>query len=90
MKLAFPIFALGFSLFATPLFGADYPNKTLLVEPADLAKADVAKTFVILDACEKAKYEVGHIPGSIWVDHAAWAKAFGEGTDAKGWSKRMH
>ena len=87
MKLAFPIFAL--ALFVTPSFAADYPNKTLLVEPADLAKPDVAKTFVILDAREKAKYEAGHIPGSIWVDHAAWAKAFGDGDHANAWSKRI-
>ena len=89
MKLTFPPLAIGLMLLAIPLFAADYPNKTLLVEPADLAKADVAKSFVILDAREKAKYEAGHIPGSIWVDHTAWAKAFGDGTDAKGWSQRI-
>ena len=88
MKFAFTI-ALGLALFAPPSFAADYPNKTLLVEPADLAKVEVAKSFVILDVREKAKYEAGHIPGSIWVDHAAWAKTFGEGEDANAWSQRI-
>ena len=89
MKLAFPPFALGITMFASPLFAADYPNKTLLVEPADLAKPAVAQSFVILDAREKPKYEAGHIPGSIWVDHAAWAKAFNGGEHANAWSKRI-
>ncbi len=87
--MKFQSVALGLALLATPSFAADYPNKTLLVEPADLAKADVARTFVILDAREKAKYEAGHIPGSIWVDHAAWAKAFGDADQANAWSKRI-
>ncbi len=87
--MKFPAFALGVALLASPLFAAEYPNKLLLVEPADLAKAEVAKTFVILDAREKAKYEAGHIPGSIWVDHAAWAKTFGEGEHANAWSQRI-
>jgi len=65
---------------------ADYPNELLLVEPAELAKA---KSFIVLDARAKAKYEAGHIPGSIWVDHAAWAKAFDAGENANAWSKRI-
>ena len=74
---------LSLGLLTSPVFAADYPNKDLLVEPGDL------KGFVVLDAREKAKFEVGHIPDSIWVDHTAWAKAFGDGTDAKGWSARI-
>ena len=75
--------------FATILLAAEYPNQKLLLEPAELAKPEVAKTFVILDARPKAQFEAGHIPGSLWVDHAAWAKAFGDGDDAKGWSARI-
>ncbi len=74
-------------LFGAPASAGDYPSKTLLVEPAELAKPK--STFLTVDAREKAKYEAGHIPGSVWVDHAAWAKAFGDGTDAKGWSERI-
>ena len=75
--------------FATILLAAEYPNQKLLLEPAELAQPEVAKTFVILDARPKAQFEAGHIPGSLWVDHAAWAKAFGDGDDAKGWSARI-
>ena len=75
--------------FATILLAAEYPNQKLLIDPAELAKPEVAKTLVILDARPKAQFAAGHIPGSIWVDHAAWAKAFGDGDDAKGWSARI-
>lgn len=66
-----------------------YPRPDLLIEPARLAKADVAKGFVILDAREKTKYDAGHVPNAVWVDHAGWAKAFGQGGDAKGWGGRI-
>ena len=66
-----------------------YPRSELLIEPARLAKADAARPFVVLDARERAKYKAGHIPNARWVDHAAWAKAFGHGKDAEGWSKRI-
>ncbi len=78
---------LGFA--ATFAVAADYPNKDLLVEPTDLVKPDFARGFQVLDARAKAQYEAGHLPGSVWVDHAAWAKAFGDGTDAAGWGTRI-
>ena len=77
------------SLAMPAAIAADYPKKNLLVEPAELAKPDVAKKFVILDARETPKYDAGHITGAISVDPAAWAKAFGDGTDAKVWSARI-
>ena len=89
MKFFQLLASIGILCFATNLIAADYPNQKLLVEPAELAKPEVAKSFVILDARAKAQYQAGHIPGSIWVDHTAWAKAFGEGTDATGWSARI-
>jgi len=67
----------------------DYPRQDLLVEPAALAKPETVKGFVILDARTKAKYESGHVPGARWVDHEEWAKGFGDGRDATGWSKRI-
>lgn len=67
----------------------DYPRPELLVEPAALAQPEAAKGFVILDAREKTKYQAGHVPSARWVDHADWAKAFGDGQDAAGWSKRI-
>src|SRR5258707_1205885 len=80
------------TLLGFPQFGPakdDYPHRKLLVEPADLAKADVAKESVILDARTRASYEQGHVPGARWVDPAAWAAGFGDGDDAEGWSKRI-
>lgn len=81
--------SLGLLGLAVVTAAAGYPNASLLVEPAELAKPEVAKTFLILDAREKAKFEAGHIAGSVWVDHSAWAKAFGNGDDSKGWSERI-
>lgn len=68
---------------------ADYPRSDLLVEPVALVKPETLKGFVVLDARPKAKYEAGHVPGARWVDHADWAKSFGNGQDAAGWSKRI-
>lgn len=66
-----------------------YPRSDLLVEPTVVAKGEEAKRFVVLDARDKAKYATGHVPGAKWVDHAEWAKSFGNGQDAAGWSKRI-
>jgi thiosulfate/3-mercaptopyruvate sulfurtransferase len=66
-----------------------YPRPELLVEPAQLAQPDVAQQFIILDARERPAYEQGHVPNARWVDAAAWAKAFGQGKDAEGWSQRI-
>lgn len=66
-----------------------YTCPDLLIEPSQLAKPDVAKQYIILDAREKSKYEKAHVPNARWVDHAAWAEAFDHGQDAKGWSKRI-
>jgi thiosulfate/3-mercaptopyruvate sulfurtransferase len=66
-----------------------YPQPELLMEPAQLAKPDVAKRYIILDARERQKYKQGHIPNARWVDHAAWGRTFGHGTDAEAWSKRI-
>jgi thiosulfate/3-mercaptopyruvate sulfurtransferase len=66
-----------------------YPRPELLVEPSQLAEPGVAQRFAILDARGRPDYEQGHVPNARWVDHAAWAKAFGQGQDAEGWSKRI-
>ncbi len=68
---------------------ADYPRPNLLVEPAALATPETLKGFVVLDARPKTKYDAGHLPSARWVDHAEWAKGFGDGQDATGWSKRI-
>jgi thiosulfate/3-mercaptopyruvate sulfurtransferase len=73
---------------ATAVHSADYPRPDLLVEPGGLTCPEAAR-FVILDAREKTKYTAGHVPGARWVDHAEWAKGFGDGQDAAGWAKRI-
>ena len=45
------------SLSTTLVMADQYPQASLLVEPAELAKPEVAKQFVILDARERIKYE---------------------------------
>jgi thiosulfate/3-mercaptopyruvate sulfurtransferase len=66
-----------------------YPRPELLMEPAELAKPEVAKKFHVLDARPWAKYKAGHIPGAFWVDHAAWSAAFNTDPAAESWGKRL-
>jgi thiosulfate/3-mercaptopyruvate sulfurtransferase len=66
-----------------------YPKADLLIEPTEIANSTRADLLLILDARGKGKYQDGHIPGAVVVDPVAWARAFGEGTDRSGWTKRM-
>jgi thiosulfate/3-mercaptopyruvate sulfurtransferase len=79
-----------FVLFGSRVTAAEtkYPHAEMLVEPNALAKAEIAKQFVILDAREQKLYDAGHVPGAVRVDAAAWAKAF-NGKDAEGGSARI-
>ena len=74
-----------------PVRAADetYFRHELLVEPAAIAKPEESKRFIVLDARPREKYLKGHASGARWVDHAEWAKGFGEGTDADAWDKRI-
>ena len=79
-------------LAAVPRLGAaekGYARPHLLIEPAELAKPDVARLVVILDARARKKYDAGHIPGARWVSFAEWTKAFQDGKDRDAWSKRV-
>jgi len=67
----------------------NYSRPELLIEPSQLAKPDVAKNYVVLDARSRTKYKESHVQDAIWVDHAEWAKAFGKGKDADAWSMRI-
>lgn len=69
--------------------GQRYPRAELLMEPAALAKPRTGGQFVVLDARPRKKYDDGRIPSAVWVDAADWAKAFGDGKDAAGWSTRI-
>ena len=66
-----------------------YPQPELLIEPAQLAVPENAKHYIVLDARNQQQYEQGHVPAARWVDHATWAKDFGAGTDAAGWSRKI-
>jgi thiosulfate/3-mercaptopyruvate sulfurtransferase len=66
-----------------------YARPYLLIEPAELAKPDAAKKFVILDARGKASYRAGHVPGAVHIDAPQWAKAFAKGQDRADWVKRV-
>ena len=89
-NLLLQLFALLVCIAITRRAGADtYPRQDLLVEPGQLAQLDIAKPFIILDARARAAYQQEHIPAARWVDHDTWAKAFGDGQDADGWSKRI-
>jgi thiosulfate/3-mercaptopyruvate sulfurtransferase len=67
----------------------EYPRKDLLIEAAVLARPEIAKQFVVVDARERKSYDKARIPGAVWVDTAAWAKTFKDGKDAPGWSARI-
>jgi thiosulfate/3-mercaptopyruvate sulfurtransferase len=83
------LFALLFAPLPVRADDEAYPSPNLLVEPGALAKPEESKKFVVLDARPREKYLKGHVPGARWVDHAEWAKGFGEGTDADAWGKRI-
>lgn len=67
----------------------EYPRGGLLVEPGTLAKPETARQFLVLDVRKREPYGESRIPGAVWVDVAVWAKAFGNGQDADGWSTRI-
>jgi thiosulfate/3-mercaptopyruvate sulfurtransferase len=66
-----------------------YPRPKLLIEPAQLAKAEAAKKFRALDARSSEKYQAGHIKGATWVDTAAWHKKFTARQDKTAWEKLL-
>lgn len=78
------------SLISAAVAAADkYARPHLLIETNELAKPDVARRLVILDARKKVAYQQSHIPGARWVDHDTWKSALGDGTDVQGWSRRI-
>jgi thiosulfate/3-mercaptopyruvate sulfurtransferase len=67
----------------------EYPRPELLLEPTALAKPEIAKQFIVLDARSQKAFDESRVAGARWVDAAAWAKAFKDGKDAQGWSARI-
>lgn len=67
---------------------AGYPNAQLLIEPNDLM--DHPAQFIVLDVRGRNLYDRSHHPGSVWVDVAAWSKAFNaKPDDSAEWSERL-
>ncbi|MCL6503536.1 MAG: sulfurtransferase [Pirellulales bacterium] len=66
-----------------------YARPQLLIEAATLAAATPDQSLVILDLRKPDEYNAGHVPGALWVDLDDWAKAFGNGEDAAGWTRRI-
>jgi thiosulfate/3-mercaptopyruvate sulfurtransferase len=66
-----------------------YARANLLVEPAELARPQTAKKYVVLDARGADAYTAGHVPGAVRVDARAWAKAFAAGQDRSDWTERI-
>ncbi len=77
-------------LFSTGLATAgNYPEPDRLVAAGELAKPAVAKRFRVLDTRTKEKYLAGHIPGALWVDYDAWAKALAAGASLPDWERTI-
>jgi thiosulfate/3-mercaptopyruvate sulfurtransferase len=66
-----------------------YPRAELLTEATELAKPDAARDLRVLDARPREKYDAGHVPGAVWVDHAAWSKLFAAGQERGPWAKKI-
>jgi thiosulfate/3-mercaptopyruvate sulfurtransferase len=83
------LFALLFAPLSLRAADETYHKPELLVEPAALAKPEEVKKLVVLDARSREKYLKRHVPGARWVDHAEWAKGFGDGKGVDAWGTRI-
>jgi len=68
---------------------ADYQQPNLLIEAAELAQPELAKSVRILDGRTRRIYSGRHIPGAVWVDLDAWDKAFRDRQDVSFWQKEI-
>jgi thiosulfate/3-mercaptopyruvate sulfurtransferase len=69
--------------------GKTYARPELLIEAAELAKADNAKKFRVLDTRPAKEWDKAHIPLSGSVDVGDWSKKFTKEQDAKLWEKQL-
>jgi thiosulfate/3-mercaptopyruvate sulfurtransferase len=65
-----------------------YPTD-LLIEATEVAKAEVAHHFRVLDTRPRSVYLSRHIPGAVWIDINGWANAFGANPDPSDWEKKI-
>ncbi len=76
-------------LITLPADEAKYAAPELLMEAPELARLVAANKVQLLDTRPKARYDASHIPGALWVDSAAWSKAFAAAPDKDDWTRRL-
>jgi thiosulfate/3-mercaptopyruvate sulfurtransferase len=64
----------------------DHAKPEMLAEAGDLIKSP---SGLVVDVRSKEQYRAGHIPAAVWVDAAAWGKAFTPEPDIEAWGKRL-
>lgn len=73
---------------APPAERTSYARPALLVEAADLARR-LSPQVHVLDARPRAAYDVGHVPGAVWVNAEDWARTFAADRDPVAWSWKI-
>ena len=89
MSLTYPLLAFVLTVPSAEDAKPAYPRAELLVEAADLTKAEAASRFLILDSRSRTSYREGHLPGAVWLDAVAWTRSFKDGRDRDEWAKRI-
>jgi thiosulfate/3-mercaptopyruvate sulfurtransferase len=69
-------------------YNKPYPTN-LLVATSQLANEGLTSRWRVLDLCSQDQYQTRHVPGAVWVDYAAWNKAFRDGESQQAWEKRL-
>jgi hypothetical protein len=54
----------------------EYPRPELLLEPTALAKSEVGKQFIVLDARAQKAFDESRVPVARWVDGVAGSAAW--------------
>jgi thiosulfate/3-mercaptopyruvate sulfurtransferase len=57
------------------------------VDAGELSKN--AADYIVLDVRPQSDYDTGHVPGALNVNVGQWSKAFEDGKDPEGWTKRI-
>lgn len=96
LRVCFVVFAL---VVALPCAGGtpeddDAKPLPLLIEPAELINRETGRVAVelnpiLLDVRPLDARQRANIPGSRHIDAGQWTAAFGDGTDAEAWTRRL-
>src|SRR5262249_26103277 len=66
-----------------------YPRPGLLIEPAELAKPEIADKYRILDTRSLDKFNKGHVYRASRVEVKKWAKDFAAGKEQQAWEREL-